>query len=731
MVCLVASIVAFSHFALTPRCQRYSLWCLAGCCWIGLYSNFFAPWQLPEEWIGKNLSVQGVVSSVPLRSDEAQRFELRTNQLCFKAHCVKRRARLRLSWYRAPDVKLRAGDEWQLTVRVKPPHGYGNPGSYPVEQAALAQKISAHGYVVAKQAHRFVSHRWYRHPVNQLRQRLYQRISASKLPYSAMITALSLGLRSGFDNQQWQVLQNTGTNHLLAISGLHIGLVAGLFYSLVSVLWRLSARACDVMATPRIAAMAAVIAAGSYSLLAGFTLATERAFIMVAVFACARFFVRSHNVWQSYCLALFICLLLNPFALLTAGFWLSFSAVAVLLLGFANRVGTMPRWKSLLQAQLLVLIGLLPITLFYFQQFSIISIVANSVAIPWVGFVIVPLSLLASIVSFSHTLGGVLLWFANTNLTALWWLLAKLSAMPHSVWHHGIASPWTLPLGVIGVGLLLLPRGVPGKWLGLLWLLPVLFYRGETVAPNSFKLTMLDVGQGLSVIIRTSNHVLVYDTGRSFPSGTDLGKQVVVPYLRTQNIHKLDKIVISHGDNDHSGGLQSVMQAYPHTEVVSSAPKKLKVTGVNQCLAGQQWQWDGVIFEFLYPTESTLGRNNDSSCVLKISAGKYSALLPGDIEHYGENYLVHHVANLKSNILIAPHHGSSTSSTETFLQAVQPQYGLISAGFYNRYHFPRADVIERYARQGSIILNTGNSGMVTAVMDPQNGISNLQGFVGH
>lgn len=364
--------------------------------------------------------------------------------------------------------------------------------------------------------------------------------------------------------------------------------------------------------------------------------------------------------------------------------------------------------------QWVVALGLFPLSIGLFHQFSLVSFVANSIAIPWVAFIIVPLTLLGSIFLFVSTkIGGLFLLFADKNLSYLWILLTYLSHLNCAVWYQFIPSNELIFLACIGIVLLLLPRGLPGRWLGITWLLPIILYQAPKPNLGEMNFTLLDVGQGLSAVIQTHDHILVFDAGAKLSDSFDMGKNVVVPFLQSLSIKNIDMLVISHGDNDHIGGASAIRKAFQVKSVKTSVPEYFPQHIADYCIRNQSWEWDGVKFSFLYPTMENLGLNNDSSCVLKVVAGQNSVLLTGDIEKLAEKYLVENeFINLKSDILVAPHHGSKTSANQDFINAVHPAYVLFPVGYRNRYHFPHDSVVELYKQSNVIQKDTVNLGAI-------------------
>jgi competence protein ComEC len=523
------------------------------------------------------------------------------------------------------------------------------------------------------------------------------------------------GERNGIPQQDWQVLRSTGTNHLMAIAGLHIGMIAGLIHSLVTWLWRRSEMFTLHMPAMIAGAYASLAVAIFYAALAGFSLPAQRACIMLSVYTLTLINRHKINPWHSWASALLFVLLLNPADVLTESFWLSFSTIALIIFGMSGRLAPAGLWWKWGRVQWVVGIGLVPLSLFLFQQTSFISFVANSISIPWLGLFILPVCLSGGVFTLiAPRLGELLLTLADKSLGLLWKILAWLAQLNMASWHHAMPGELVLFATVIGVVFLLVPGGFPGRWLGLVWLLPLFLIKPARPQPGDFFLTLLDAGQGLSAVVQTDKHILVFDAGPRFADSMDAGADIVLPYLRIINAKQIDMIVISHGDNDHIGGAPALMKNLPILSINTSVPEKLPSPVTHYCFAGSSWRWDGVNFTFLYPTKENLHLSNDSSCVLRIDNGVQSILLTGDIEKYAETDLLARTpAQLSARILIAPHHGSKTSGLPAFVAAVHPDYVLYATGYRNRYHFPHASVVAAYSNIRAHELNTALTGTIT------------------
>lgn len=677
--------------------------------------------QYPE--MPNKVIVEGHIASVVRHQPKMAQFDFAVHRVCYHKQCYARHFNARFSWY-GPVPGLWPGDEWRLAVKLKAPRGLANPGSGAFDVILLQQAIATLGYVRAGPQNQLLAPASWHFVWAQLRQQLAIGMEQwlPHSPYRGLLSALTTGLRGEVSQTQWSWLQRTGTSHLMAISGLHVGLVAGMAFFLVNRGWRWWPFLMLHLAAPRAAALAAMIAAFGYSALAGFSIPTLRSWVMVMCLMSALWLKRSIRPMQSLLLALWIVLLIQPLAPLNAGFWLSFVAVATLLYGVVGRCQTSGlrgwRWARL---QLSLFLGLAPLSLFFFQQLSFVSFFANAFAIPWVSFVIVPGGLLGCLSYWiAPTLAGFF-WSLSAHALALlmhyleWW-----SHLSLAVWQSGSLSFWQLLMASAGVMGILAPRGWPARWLGGIGLLPLLLLFKPAVAPGAVELTVLDVGQGLAVVVRTATHLLIYDTGPSYGPGADAGSRVIVPFLRTLGAKHVDTLVVSHGDNDHRGGAVSLMAAVPVKQLLTSVPERFpNSTAAAPCHYPQQWTWDEVHFQMLYPQQLVHQSSNNYSCVLKITAGEHTVLLPGDIEREAERALLRAVkTDLAASIVIAPHHGSRTSSSRAFVQAVQPQYVVFPVGFDNRYRFPNVTVVERYHAQGAKIYTTAEAGAIRFELRP-------------
>ncbi|PTN10982.1 DNA internalization-related competence protein ComEC/Rec2 [Nitrosomonas aestuarii] len=694
--------------------------------------------SLPKEWEGRDVQVIGVISSLPLQDDRKTRFRFDVEQILTpQAHVPKG---LSLSWYQnrtaasnSPELpNLHAGERWQLTVRLKRLHSNANPYGFDYEAWALEHNIRAVGYVRSALSNQRLDALVQRpaYWVASQRQHIQQRFNSTMAEhsYAGVLMTIATGDQRAIPADQWKVFTRTGTNHLMAISGLHITLVSGMVYALIFRLWRGSARLLLYLPARRAAVIAGLIVAFAYALLSGFAIPAQRAFFMLAVVALALWRGRMTSPSMVLALALFLVILVDPWAVLSAGFWLSFGAIGVIMLVTVGRIGPMHWLTGWLRVQWAITLGLIPLLLALFQQVSLVSPVANAVAIPLISLIVVPLTLLSTMPLFEFLLS-----MAHSVLSIVMWFLQWLSALPQPVWQQHAPPFWTIPVAIIGVLWLLLPgslglgffSGFPARWLGIVAMLPLFLVLPPKPPEGALWLTVLDVGQGLAVVAQTHNHTLLFDSGPAFGE-TDSGERTILPFLRAKGIHKLDSMIISHADSDHSGGALSILNAMPVDALLSSLdadhPISQNALQSTQCAAGQFWQWDGVTFEILYPAaqiyRNPQRKTNASSCVLKITTAHGSVLIPADIGHRAEQFLLDHVhGKLPSTVLIAPHHGSLTSSGVEFVEQINPLLTIFTVGYRNRFGHPREEVVNRYRELGNTLLRSDWHGAVLLRLD--------------
>ncbi|NJD05723.1 MAG: DNA internalization-related competence protein ComEC/Rec2 [Methylococcaceae bacterium] len=700
--------------------QRLAGWTLLALAWSLSQAHWRLHQNLPPAWEQQDIRLEGTIADIPQPRDENLRFDLKLERLIEPPN-AQVPPLIRLSWYRI-DRSPKAGEHWQLTVRLKRPHGYFNPGGLDYEQWLFLQGIRATGYVREDADNRLIGSPPSPWNPQTWRQRVFDRLTSalSGHPLAGIVIALTMGEESAIAPDQWEVLRRTGTTHLIAVSGSHIGLIAGLVYFATR---RLAALLpAQRLPPPDVAALASLAAAILYSALAGFSVPTQRALVMIAVVMIGSLGRRATRPMHSLLLASLAVSLYDPFCVLAPGFWLSFGAVAIILLDLGYRLRAPGWWASLWRINWITAVGLAPLLLLFFQQVSLVSPIANLLGVPTLGLAGIPLCLTATLLLFlAPAVGDWALTATGAYLEMVWRLLEVLAQLPLAQWEHPPPPAWALPLALLGTILLLAPRGIRGRWLGgVLWL-PALTAVPQTPELGAFRLTLLDVGQGLAAVIQTRNHALVFDTGARFGPDFDLGSAVIAPFLHNRGIERLDTLVVSHGDNDHAGGAESVLKEFPPASIISSVAERYPEA--SSCRAGQSWTWDGVNFAMLGPLQPA-PNDNDNSCVLKVATGAACALLTGDIEKPAELQLVDRYGDgLHCQVVVAPHHGSNSSSSAEFLSRLRPSYGLIPAGYRNRWRFPHPEVVARYRAAGAEILTSAEAGAITVDVDPDGLIS--------
>lgn len=685
-----------------------------------------AEWRLADRWPearqGTEMQLQGQVASLPEWSRDAHADDAPARVWRFRfdpdRHADGVPSHLRVSWYRSAET-VRGGDCWRFTLRVKAPRGSQNPGGFDYEGWLFRQGIGATATV--QSAQRCEGARW--QPVLALRQNLRDRIDVA-LPTGvgrALLLALVMGDSSGFSDADWNAFRLTGTSHLVAISGFNLALVAGMAFALLRWLWPLWPALALRMPAQKAAAIGAAIIAVVYALLAGFDPPITRALAMLLVVLAALLVNRAAHPFRVLALAWGLLLLADPFAVLSAGFWLSFGAVAAILWLTAGRLGREPAWRQGVRVQLWLSLLLAPLTLFYFQGTAWIAPFVNLLAVPWFALLTLLALVVALLLVAVPALGAALLVPLAAVLAATQAVLIQLAATWRDGWWSAAPPPATLLLLLLGAVLLSAPRGVPLRALGLLCLLP-LWVPPQRAPVRGFDVAVLDVGQGLAAVVRTAHHSLLFDAGPAYEDSFDAGRAVVVPYLLDEGVRRLDVMMISHTDLDHRGGAPAVR------ELLHPREERGALTGT-RCAAGQRWQWDGVDFAVLNgPADAQADRSpdNNASCVLRVAVNGHALLLPADIEKEAEARLLAAPQSLRAELLVAPHHGSKTSSTEAFVQAVNPDVVIFPAGYANHFRHPRPEVVARYQALGSALHMTGHEGGLRLHIDPETGAGPVQ-----
>jgi competence protein ComEC len=705
-----------------------SLFFVVGVVWAIAFALYRLSDRLPEQLEGNEIKVVGTIADLPEQDEKRVRFDfiptdgvsatgqsgtgvaIPGNDLNAK---LKLPSKLRLSWY-YPDQPVKAGQHWAFTVKLKRIHGTMNPGGFDYERLLFTEGIGATGYVRPDPKPVLLGRDPAWNNIAIWRQDITDRLSSnlSNSPSLALIKALTIGDGNSITQRQWDVFRKTGTTHLVVISGSHIGLIAGLVYFVVLKLWAWTGWL--KLSPQKVAAVSAVLVGIFYSGLAGFSVPTQRSVIMLIIAMVAVILQRNNRPFNTLAIALFGVLLFDPLAVLAVGFWLSFLAVGLIVYAVSGRLGSIGNFWGVIKLNWVTSVGLSPLLLLFFHQVSVIAPFANMVAVPVISVLVVPVALLAVIIMYiSVPLAGLLFYLVDLALQGLWWLLAYMAELRWATVNHAPPSYWALLSAVPGVLLLLAPVGIPVRWLGFVMFFPLVFTEIKKPENGAINMTLLDVGQGLSVVLQTTHHLLVYDTGAKFSEQSDIGQNVLLPFLRTQGVDKIDRLIISHGDNDHIGGAVSLMSGIRPEQVLTSVPQQLMEFSPVECEAGQVWQWDDVKFTMLSPQQG-FASENDKSCVLKIQSDHLTVLLTGDIEAATEAWLVKTYGDsLKADVMVAPHHGSKTSSTIAFMQAIQSEYVLIPAGYRNQFGHPHKQVLENYQQVNAKWLNSADTGAIT------------------
>lgn len=680
---------------------------LFGLTWASVSAKSALDDRLPERLDGQTLWLEGKVVGLPNSADGVVRFQLDDP--------VSRRTRLpermRIAWYGGP--KVQGGEYWRLAVKLKRPGGLANPGAFDYEAWLLAQRIGATGTVVDGQLLRASSVPWR----DRIRQRL---LAVDAQGHEGGLTALVLGDDSGLSAADWQVLQDTGTVHLLVISGTHVGLLAGLLYGCVAGLarWGFWPRFIPWLPSACVLAFSGALA---YGFLAGFEVPVQRACLMLGLVLLWRLRFRHMGILLPLLIALNLVLIAEPLVSLRPGFWLSFGAVAVLMLIFGARLGAWSWLRSWSRAQWLIALGLLPVLLALNLPVSLSGPLVNLVAVPWVSIFVLPLALFGTLFLAVPPVGESLLWLAGGSMNGLFRFLALMAELVPA-WTGPAVPAWVWPLSLLGTCLLLLPSGIPLRPLGWPMLLLCVFAPQKSIPLGEVEVVQLDVGQGLAIMLRTRHHALLYDAGPRF-GDFDIGERVVLPAIRRAGIRHLDLMLLSHADADHAGGATAVQQALSVSRILGGDTERMPpALAVERCRNGETWTWDEVTFSTWIWEQAEPG--NQASCVLRVEAAGERLLLTGDIDIHAERAMLEQGFDVRAHWLQSPHHGSRSSSSKRFLRAVSPRGVLISRGRNNAFGHPHPLVMSRYrwldiethdsAELGAITLQLGTFGQVRA-----------------
>ncbi|MBI1907579.1 MAG: DNA internalization-related competence protein ComEC/Rec2 [Rhodocyclales bacterium] len=712
-------VVALAWRRVRPKPRRVAtilLACVAGFMWAAWRAEWRLAEALPQAWEARDVEVTGVVTGLVQPLADGARFGF-----AVESSGAPVPALIQLAWYAGrrgdaavPDLK--PGQRWRLHVRLKRPHGLVNPNGFDYEAWLLERGIRATGYVrgsprcddgvpcdatnvlLAASVPGFMNtvHRWR----DAVRTRFVETLASA--PYAGVLVALAVGDQRAISQEQWSVFRRTGVAHLVSISGLHVALVALVLGWSAGWGWRRVPRLALYVPARHVAACVGLLGAAGYALLAGLGLPAQRALIMLAVAALALMARHEMAPSRSLALALLMVLVVDPWAVLAAGFWLSFGAVGVILLVVGGRLVPEAGWRAGARIQIAISFALIPLLVMLFNGFPVLSPLANALAIPLVSVAIAPLSLLAVLLPVAP-----LLQLAHGLTVPMMSMLEWLAGLPMAMWVRPSVPPALIALAGLGVLWLLLPRGTPGRFAALLACVPMLVWTPQRPPHGALRVTILDVGQGTAVHVQTAAHDLLYDAGPRYGLDADAGERVVLPYLAASGVARLDQLVLTHGDSDHTGGASSVLAGLPVGAILHGLPQdhavlKASALPARPCVAGTAWAWDGVRFEMLHPasTEGTV-KDNDRSCVLRIAGDGGSVLLAGDIEAAGERELLaREGAGVASDVVLVPHHGSRTSSSPAFVRAVGAAHAVYTVGYLNPFHHPHPQVWARWAEAG-------------------------------
>ena len=701
-------------------------WFTAGLALFALHALHVVGQRLEPRFEGDSMLTQLQIVDFPRRRGEMTSFIARP------IDDPRIPPRVRVSWYQVADSPV-IGDVWQLEVRLRRPRGTSNPGVFDYEAWLFRERIGATGYVVDGPRNRRLRAAA-GGLTGRLRHCIVRRLESTldDARAAAVVAAISVGARHGITVEQWQQYSRSGTSHLMAISGLHVGLAA-------MSAWFLAAAACATLRLPgnhlRVAWIAALVVAAGYACLSGFAVPARRATLMLFLFVLAVLRTREPRPFAVLAAVCSLVVALDPLATLAPGFQLSFAAV-LLLLWFARRRVSVTGYSwagrfanRVLQfaaVQAFLLLGLLPLTVTNFGRVSFVAPLVNFVAVPLFSVVTVPLALTGvALAGPFAVVGDAALRSSAASIELLQWLVECAVAIP-----FGAVN--TASLNVAGgfclasvTAWVLLPRGWPGRHVALLASLALVTQKVDGPPDACVDVRMLDVGQGLAVVLRTRQRTMLYDTAAAFPGGGDMATRVVLPYLAAQGIRRIDRLVVSHSDVDHAGGVAPVLAGIDVAQLLAGEPALLTAGSAVGCRSGQAWTWDGVAFRILHPAADTRHAGNDASCVILVAAGDARLLLTGDIESAAERALLLSGGSGIVDAVFVPHHGSDTSSSIGLTSALAADVALVSAGYRNRWGLPRPDVVRRWRDAGATVLVTAQEGAVGLRLCDKAGIVQL------
>lgn len=688
---------------------------LLGFGWAGIVAGAALQSRLPAGLEGRELVVQGRVDNLPEQDSKSTRFQFVVDDDVAQ-QAELRGKRIRLGWFAAPDQappQIESGSRWRLHVKLKRPHGLRNPGVQDSERGMLVDRIVATGSVKGGDGNEELLAGA---GIDALRDGVARRIEQGSSPSRRFIRALAVGDTRGLSDDDWTILRANGLTHLIAISGSHVALTAILGSALAWLLWQ----SCPGLgrSLPRRTAMllAGIVVAAFYTALSGGEVPTLRTLLMMASVASAVLLRRRMGAVQALAIAAIALTLIDPLNLLRPGFWLSFAGVA--WLSWCLREGGRGVLREFLGAQGVATLGLLPLSMLFFAQASWVSPLANLVAVPWWGFVVVPLSLLGVLADGLHHGWGAPLWNLAAWLFDLAWpLFQRIADWPLGQSRMPEASIIAWPLALIGAFWLLAPRKLPGKPLALALWLPMFTPLQPAPLPGEARMQVIDVGQGQAILLRTAHHVILYDAGPATDDGYDAGATVVLPALAALGVDRIDLMMLSHADADHAGGMNAVLAGMPVAAV--QAPPNAPIEVDTHCKLGDRWEWDGVGFEVVSPLPDSEYTGNPSSCVLRVSSGDHALLLTGDIDQATERAMAErNPDSLRADVVSMPHHGSAGSSSDAFIRATGAAWAIASAGYRNKFHHPNPKAVARWTDGGTRVLDTPHAGSVRVELSP-------------
>lgn len=686
---------------------RFVAWFLVAIIWGCAHQYWIASRGMPSDLVIPKADLVGQVVSIPIVNGDTVQFTFEATQW----NGAKINTHIALACY-SHCPPIHSGQHWRLTAKLKKPRNLGNPGGFDYVGWLNARHIHWSGSV-RKGSFQAITPDRNRLSLIQLREHLCDKLASLDQDETSLgvIQALTLGVNSHIPKSEWDLFRHTGTTHLIDISGAHIGLLAGITFYMIRWLWSRGLSLSLYWPAHKAASVVALCITFLYTLLSGFSVPAQRAFLACAFMLLRHFCQQRFSVWQAWRYALLSVMVFEPHSVLSAGFYLSFIGIAILVL--VNQRLSLSGLKKKFALQLACIAGMMPLTLFWFSYGAVNGIIANLFAIPWVELWIVPLGLLITVLPSCALLHPMILVLKSSIALLLYFLhwVDSFAVMNLTFSFHHITSALALMFALSVV--LFLPIRQLALPVTMMVMAAMIPYRLH-LKPGSAQIDVLDVGQGLAVVVNTAHHVLLYDTGMKFFQGSDMGKIAVIPYLKSIGVKTIDKIVISHPDLDHRGGLKSIEEVFPVKELIVDDPAFYHRG--ESCHDYPSWEWDGVTFRF-FPIKN-LSQKNNHSCVLQLSTRSGQLLLTGDIEKAAESYLVSNYGHdLASTYMIIPHHASKTSSTPTLIDHVSPQYAIVSYGFDNRYHFPHQQALNTYQERHIPVINTVDCGMVSVVLD--------------